>query len=143
MHTVVLPQSTLEPPATSGIGGGGVEFAMAGLFGWLEGATAADLDRIPFGLVAMAVDGTVEHYNLAEAQLSGLSASRVLGRHFFTLVAPCTNNFMVAHRFEAEPEIDAIIDYVFTFKIAPTKVRLRLLKQPHGRRIYLAVQLRD
>jgi hypothetical protein len=50
---------------------------------------------------------------------------------------------MIAHRFAAEPEIDAVIDYVFMFKIAPRRVRLRLLKRPTGGRIDLAVQLRD
>jgi photoactive yellow protein len=63
-------------------------------------------DALPFGVVAMVPDGTVTAYNTAEAALSGLTPSRVVGRNFFTSVAPCTNNFMVAHRFEAEPEID-------------------------------------
>ena len=90
----------------------------------------------------MAPDGTVERYNAAEARLSGLSAARVVGRHFFTSVAPCTNNFMVAHRFETEPEIDAAIDYVFTFRLAPLKVRLRLLRRQDAARMYLAVEIR-
>ena len=76
------------------------------LFNWLEGASPADLDLLTFGVVAMAPDGKVEHYNLAEAKISGLTPERVVGRHFFTAVAPCTNNFMVAHRFETEPEIE-------------------------------------
>ena len=50
---------------------------------------------------------------------------------------------MVAHRFEAESEIDSAIDYVFTFRIAPMKVRLRLLKRVDGRLMYLAVRKRD
>ena len=88
-------------------------------------------------------DGTVEHYNLAEAAISGLTPERVVGRHFFTAVAPCTNNFMVAHRFETEVEIDTMVDYVFTFRLAPTKVRLRLMKRPGGRRMYLGIARRD
>jgi photoactive yellow protein len=71
------------------------------LFDWLEGASPADLELLTFGVVAMAPDGKVEHYNLAEAKISGLTPERVVGRHFFTAVAPCTNNFMVAHRFES------------------------------------------
>jgi photoactive yellow protein len=67
----------------------------------------------------------------------------VVGRHFFTAVVPCTNNFMVAHRFETEPEVDSTIDYVFTFRLAPTKVRLRLMKRLGGRRSYLGIERRD
>jgi hypothetical protein len=37
------------------------------------------------------------------------------------------NNFMVAQRFEDEPELDAIIPYVLTLRIRPTPVRQRLL----------------
>jgi hypothetical protein len=46
---------------------------------------------------------------------------------------------MVAQRFETEPALDAIVDYVFTLRMQPTKVRLRLLRQP-GRRMYLVVE---
>ena len=98
------------------------------------------LDEIPFGVVAMTIDGIVTGYNTAESCLSGLSPAKVIGRHFFSAVAPCTNNFMVAYRFETEPGLDAVIDYVFTLKMQPKKVRLRLLKQPGRRRMYLAVQ---
>jgi photoactive yellow protein len=115
-------------------------FSDLGLLGWLEAADDAALDALPFGVVAMAEDGVVTSYNAAESRLSGLTPSRVVGRHFFSAVAPCTNNFMVAHRFETEPMLDAIVDYVFTFRMQPTKVRLRLLKQPGGLRNYLVVE---
>jgi photoactive yellow protein len=115
-------------------------FTEPGLLDRLEAADDAALDAIPFGVVAMAPDGTVTSYNMAESRLSGLTPAKVVGRHFFSAVAPCTNNFMVAHRFETEPALDAVIDYVFTFAMQPTKVRLRLLRQPGRRRNYLAVE---
>lgn len=132
---------TLTPDMAVAVGP--VGFDAAGLLGQLEAASADDLDRLPYGLVGMGRDGTVVHYNSAEAALTGLVPGRVIGRNFFTSVAPCTNNFMVAHRFEAESEIDSAIDYVFTFRIAPMKVRLRLLKRVDGRLMYLAVRKRD
>jgi photoactive yellow protein len=115
-------------------------FAEPGLLDRLETADDAMLDTAPFGVVAMTEDGTVTAYNAAESRLSGLTPDKVVGRHFFSAVAPCTNNFMVAYRFETESFIDAVIDYVFTLRMQPTKVRLRLLKQPGGRRIYLVVE---
>ena len=127
-------EAVAEPPAAS--------FAMPGLLGWLEAATPDELDALPFGVVGMETDGTVARYNVAEGKLSGLTPARVIGRNFFTSVAPCTNNFMVAHRFEYEPAIDAVIDYVFTFRIAPLNVRLRLLKRPAGSLTYLIVEKR-
>jgi photoactive yellow protein len=115
-------------------------FVSPELFDWLESADAHALDALPFGLIAMALDGTVEEYNAIEAKMANLTPERVVGRHFFSSVAPCTNNFMVAHRFETEAEIDAVINYTFTFRVAPQAVRLRLLKREGGRRMYLAVE---
>jgi photoactive yellow protein len=100
------------------------------------------LDRAAFGIVALARDGQVLSYNKAEAALSGLDPKRVIGRRFFTSVAPCTNNFLVAHRFESEAVLDEVVDYLFTFKMAPTPVRLRLLKHPEAERMYLFVERR-
>ena len=118
-------------------------FSDAGLLDWLEQASADDLDILPFGLIAMSNDGTVEQYNIVEGQMAGLAPKRVIGRNFFTSVAPCTNNFMVAHRFLTEPELNTVIDYVFTFKLAPQTVRLRLMKRLGGKLIYLAVERRE
>jgi photoactive yellow protein len=117
-------------------------FTQPRLLDSLEAAETAVLDALPFGLIGMAPDGIVTNYNTAESRLSGLTPVNVIGRHFFSAVAPCTNNFMVAHRFEAEATIDDIIDYVFTLHMQPTKVRLRLLKQTGRSHMFLAVERR-
>jgi photoactive yellow protein len=122
--------------------GSGMAFDAPGFAEWLNGADAVMLDALPWGLIALRRDGVVTHYNLAEAALSGLTPKRVVGRNFFSSVAPCTNNFMVAHRFQTEHAIDDIIDYVFTLRIAPVKVRLRLIKQADADLMFLAVQKR-
>ncbi len=108
----------------------------------LESMDDTALDALSFGVVGMSLDGVVTSYNFAESQLSGLTPTNVIGRNFFSSVAPCTNNFLVAHRFETESVLDVTIDYVFTFRIKPTAVKLRLLKQSGARRMYLAVERR-
>jgi photoactive yellow protein len=108
-------------------------FTDTGLFDRLEAADDSALDALPFGVVAMSEDGTVTGYNLEECRLSGLAAANVVGRNFFS---------SVAHRFRTEMVLDLVIDYVFTLRIRPSAVRLRLLKQPERRRMYLAVELR-
>jgi photoactive yellow protein len=118
----------------------GWAFNDPGLLAKLEAADDTTLDTAPFGVVAMAIDGKVTSYNAAESRLSGLSPSSVIGRHFFSDVAPCTNNYLVAHRFETEPTLDISIDYVFTLRMRPTSVRLRLLNQPGHQRMFLVVE---
>jgi len=113
------------------------KFMDSDLLDRLEAADDTALNALPFGVVAMSEDGVVSSYNLAESRLSGLSPANVVGRNFFSSVAPCTNNFLVAYRFETEPALDAV-----TLRIKPVAVRLRLLKQPERRRMYLAVEPR-
>ena len=48
----------------------------------------------------------------------------------------------MAQRYEDEPELDAYVDYVFTYIMKPTPVKLRLLALP-GRSRYLVVRLAD
>ncbi len=117
-------------------------FAAPDLLQHLEVSSEAEIDALPFGVIGMALDGTVQQYNMTEAVFSGLTPARVIGRHFFTSVAPCTNNALVARRFEAEAPLDDIIDYVFTLRMAPTPVQLRLLKHPAAQCMYLLVQKR-
>lgn len=91
-------------------------------------ADAAALDALRFGVIGFGADGLVTVYNAVESAGAGLRPAHVLGRHVFTEVAPCMNNFMVAQRFEDEAELDATLPYVLTLRMRPTPVRLRLLR---------------
>jgi photoactive yellow protein len=93
----------------------------------LEAMDAQERDALPFGVVGFAADTIVQVYNATETRMSGLDPATVVGVPFFDAVAQCMNNFMVAQRFEDEPELDDIVPYVLTLRMRPTKVRLRLL----------------
>jgi photoactive yellow protein len=120
-----------------------VGFASPNLLDVLERMTASDCDKLPFGVIGLEADGTVAVYNTEEGKLAGLSPARVIGRHFFTSVAPCINNSMVAHPLQAASEIDSILDYVYMFRLSPVEVRLRLLKRRGGKLMYLLSERRD
>jgi photoactive yellow protein len=87
----------------------------------------------------MGLDSVVTSYNAWESRLSGLRPADVVGRHFFTGVAPCTNNFMVALRYE-ETDLDETVEYVFSYRLRPVNVRLRLLKSLAQGRQFLVVE---
>jgi photoactive yellow protein len=84
-------------------------------------------DELPFGVVGLDASGITKVYNETEARMAGLDAKKVLECSFFDAIAQCMNNFMVAQRFEDEPELDAIIPFVLTLRMRPTPVRLRLM----------------
>lgn len=119
-----------------------MDFEKPTLFDEIIKLDEAQLDALSFGVIGMDLDGNVELYNETESRYAGLSHDRVIGKHFFSEVAPCTNNFMVSGRFEDEDALDEIIDYVFTLRMKPTNVELRMLKSaPHPRQ-YLLVRRR-
>ena len=90
-------------------------------------------DDQAFGVVQVADDGTVRLYNRWESDLSGVPVSTAEGRNFFTQVAPCTNNRLVAGKFKdgvQKGTLDAEFNYTFTYKMKPTNVALRLYRHP-------------
>ena len=108
----------------------------------LDECDGATLDTLEFGVIRMTLDGVIDGYNSYEAQLSGLPASRVLGKNLFLEVAPCTNNCLVAARFEESQILDETIPYVFTLRMRPRKVELRMVKTQTGSHQYLLVRNR-
>jgi len=108
----------------------------------LDELTADALDTLEFGVIRMTLDGVIDGYNVYEARLSGLAASRVLTKHLFSQVAPCTNNYLVASRYEESAELDEVLPYVFTLRMRPRNVELRLLKRRGSERQYLLVRNR-
>jgi len=117
-----------------------MDFEDAAGLNMLDAMSAQSLDELAFGVVRMHSDGDVVAYNAWESRLAGLSTERVLERNFFTDVAPCTNNYMVADRFMNEPELDVVLDYVFTLRMKPTAVKLRLLRSAAASHMYLLVK---
>jgi photoactive yellow protein len=115
-------------------------FDSPGLFDALETAGSEAFDRLPFGVIKMDRSCIVTAYNATESLASGMRAERVIGLHCLSAVAPCINNYLIGGRFEEEEELDAIVDWVFTLRMRPTPVRLRLLKRAGSGAMYLVVQ---
>jgi photoactive yellow protein len=105
----------------------------------LESYELADTDALDFGLIVMDRDGLVVWYNTYESTRTGIRREKVLDHNFFETVGPCTNNYLVAQRYADEPDLDDLVDFVFTLRMAPTPVRLRLLARANSPRQYLAV----
>jgi photoactive yellow protein len=117
-----------------------ISFEDSNILRRLDAADDVVLDSVPFGVIRINGDGFVVSYNAVESESAGLCSERVLGRRFFSQVAPCMNNGLVAARFELEPQLDCVIDYVFALRLRSTPVRLRLLKSPGCRYRYLLVE---
>ncbi len=121
-------------------------FDAPGLARRLDAAPLDAFDALDFGLITVDGDDAVVGYNAFESRRAGFSPERFLGRDLFLTVAPCTNNYLVAERYwhcrRAGEDLDEQLDYVFTFRMRATPVRLRLLATAGAGRSYLAVRPR-
>jgi len=102
-------------------------FDSATILKWLDEQPNEILDSLNFGLVKMSKNGTVVFYNKAEELITGVKSENTIGKHFFTQVAPCTNNFLVAEKFN-NTYLDEQVQYIFTYITEPIPVQLRLLR---------------
>ena len=95
----------------------------------IETLAEAELDELPFGAIRLDENGTVLSYNGYESRLTGRKKENVIGRNFFTEVAPCTNVQSFAGRFRegvAKGDLHAVFPYRFDFKMAPRDVSVTL-----------------
>jgi photoactive yellow protein len=102
-------------------------------------------DAQPFGIVQLADDGTIQLYNQWESTLAGVPVATAEGRNFFTQVAPCTNNRLVAGKFRdgvQQGRLDTEFAYTFTYKMKPTNVAIRLYRDPASTTNWVFVALR-
>lgn len=117
-----------------------VSFEDPGLLTDLASMTPAEFDALPFGAIAMTQGSIVTAYNRYESDMTGFDAQRMIGKHFFREIAPCTNNAIVAGIFDLAGEVDEIVPYVFTLKGEIIEVRLRLLKDRAAAQQFVLVE---
>lgn len=101
--------------------------AMIGEVGTLS---AVELDALPFGAIQLDPDGKILTYNRAEEQLSGRKREDVVGKNFFSDVAPCTRVRRFYGAFQAgvdRRDLNEVFDFTFRFPGAPREVRIRMI----------------
>lgn len=90
--------------------------------------TTGDLDDLPYGIIVVDPTGVIVGYNRAEAKKAGFARERVMGRNFFSEVAPCTQVKMFLGRFETFVAQKASsvepFEFVFPFASGPQRVSI-------------------
>jgi photoactive yellow protein len=104
--------------------------------------TREQLDALPFGVIELAADGTILSYNAGEAELSGRQPEKVIGKNFFTEVAPCTNVHEFHGRFVDLIEHHSFnheFNFVFTFD-PPVNVNIIMLYEQEENSVWIIVE---
>ena len=121
----------------------GPQFKQEDLFDVLEHYEAKDFNKFDYGVVRMDRSGNIKAYNSYNSDLAADASKEVMGQNFFTQVAPCTNNFMVAEKYDSfEGKLDETLDYILTYRVKPSPVTLRMLAKNSSENQYLLIRLK-
>lgn len=91
----------------------------------------SEIDNLAFGAIELDAKGIIKKYNAAEGGITGRDPDEVIGKNFFTEVAPCTNRPEFKGKFDqgvASGELNTLFEYVFDYNMKPTKVKVHMKK---------------
>ena len=94
--------------------------------------SARDLDSLPYGAILLDHTGRIVAYNDTESRMARLPVEAVLGRNFFSEVAPCTRVREFQGRFQTlasgagAPVVT--FDFVFPFPFGTQRVAVMLTR---------------
>ena len=87
------------------------------------------INDLAFGAVEVDATGKIVKYNATEGAITGRDPKAVLGKNFFTEVAPCTNRKEFKGVFDAgvrQGKFSALFEYVFDHNMKATKVQVHM-----------------
>ena len=100
-------------------------------------------EYLPFGAVMLDRNGKIVRYNKAEGMISSRVPEDVIGKSFFSDVAPCAKGkrfhgeFL---KFHQTGQINVMFDYKFAYKGANVGVKIHMKAQPDGQHCWLFVK---
>ena len=106
-----------------------VEFGQENLDNVMATLSPAEIDKLPFGAIQMDSAGKVLSYNDTESAITGRRKEAVIGRNFFDEIAPCCNKPGFRGVFDAgvrAGHLNAMFDYVFDYRMNPTRVKVHM-----------------
>lgn len=118
--------------------------ARAEMIRLLDTLSREELDELPVGVIQLDRDGTVLQYNETESNLARFNPAEVVGRNFFTEIAPCTAVRDFQGRFQEgveRRELDTTFAYQFRFADDRTKdVTITMSYRPLGGNVWVIVE---
>jgi len=105
-----------------------IDFGASDIDNKLANMSASQIDDLAFGAIQLDANGIIQQYNEAEGAITGRSPSQVIGKNFFTDVAPCTNTPKFKGAFEkvVADRGSVMLEYTFDYQMSPTKVKAHM-----------------
>lgn len=92
---------------------------------------SGDIDGLAFGAIQLDGTGKILQYNNAEGEITGRDPKAVIGKNFFTEVAPCTKTPAFYGKFTQgvkAGDLNAQFEYTFNYNMKPTQVKVHMKK---------------
>ena len=112
-----------------------VGFGKSDVANVLSKMSDADLNKLAFGAIELDAGGKILKYNAVEGAITGRDPKAVIGKSFFTEVAPCTNRPEFKGVFDAgvrAQDLNTMFEYVFDHQMKPTKVKIHMKRAISG-----------
>ena len=103
----------------------------------------AQLNNLAFGSIELDATGKILKYNAVEGAITGRDPKAVIGKSFFTEVAPCTNRPEFKGVFDAgvrANNLNTLFEYVFDHQMKPTKVKIHMKRAISGNTYWVFVK---
>jgi len=114
-----------------------ISFGVTDIENQLDALSAEKLNDLAFGAVQLDGSGKILAYNDAEGEITGRNPKDMLGKNFFTEVAPCTNVKGFHDKFAEgvkNGNLNTTIAWTFNYNMTPLKVQIHMKKAAtHGK----------
>lgn len=131
--------ATLQPSTTLKT----VAFGKTDVENVLAKMNNAQLNKLAFGAIELDASGRILKYNAVEGAITGRDPQTMIGKNFFTEVAPCTNRPEFKGVFDTgvrSKNLNILFEYVFDHQMKPTKVKIHMKQAITGTSYWIFVK---
>jgi len=104
---------------------------------------SAQFNKLAFGAIELDASGRIIKYNAVEGAITGRDPKTMIGKNFFTEVAPCTNRPEFKGVFDTgvrSKNLNVLFEYVFDHQMKPTKVKIHMKQAITGTSYWIFVK---
>lgn len=101
----------------------------------MERLAPEEIDRLPFGVIGLDPQGTIRLYNRTEAETFGVGNRPVIGKTFYSDVAPCMNNAYfkgLIDKARAAGKLDLQFTFIGSYVNARQELKVRVQSASDG-----------
>ena len=113
------------------------------IFSQLGSLTRADADSCDFGVIKLDDTGKVLMVNRYQSELGCVPVPQFENKHYFTQIAPCTNNNLFFGSFKKGVQasrLNVLFPYTFTYRMRPTNVKVHMHRDAATRTNWVLVK---